>query len=78
MGSRRGRQREEKGIHELKRGIRKKGVRMAEEKREQEKETMDKTTSALLTSPNLHKLVHQVPLCGGVLASIHVYIYIYI
>ncbi len=46
---------------------------MAEEKREQEKETMDKTTSALPISPNLHKLVHQTPLCGGVLASLHIY-----
>ncbi len=38
---------------------------------------MDKTTSAILISPNLHKLVHMAPLCGGVLASIHIYIYIY-
>ncbi len=41
---------------------------MAEEKREQERETMLKTTLCYYT-PNLHKLVCQVPLCGGVLAN---------
>ncbi len=40
-------------------------------KREQERETMDKTTLCNCT-PNLHKLVHQVPLCGGVLAIVNI------
>ncbi len=31
---------------------------------------MDKTTLCHSTS-NLYKLVHQVPLCGGVLASVY-------
>ncbi len=41
---------------------------MAVGKREQERKTMDKTTLCYCT-PNLHKLVHQAPLCGGILAS---------
>ncbi len=47
------------GIHEL---IRK--TDMAQAGREQERETMDKTTLCNCT-PNSHKLVCQVPLCGG-------------
>ncbi len=43
LRSRRDRQSQEKGIHELKRGIRKTG--MDQEEREQERETMDKYIS---------------------------------
>ncbi len=41
---------------------------MAHEEIEQESETMDKNTCYCTTK--LNKLVHQVPLFGGVLASI--------
>ncbi len=42
---------------------------IAQEKREQERETVDKNTLCYCI-PNLQKLVHQVPLCGKVLASL--------
>ncbi len=57
----------EKGTHELTRRIRK--TEMAQKKREQERETIDKNTLCYCI-PNLQKLVHQVPLCGKVLASL--------
>ncbi len=51
---------EEKGIYELKRRIRK--TEMAQEEREQERETLDNNTLCYCI-PNffLQKLVHQVP-----------------
>ncbi len=50
-----------KGIHELKREISKTGI--AQEEREQERETMN-TDTLLYCTPNLQKLVYQVPRCG--------------
>ncbi len=58
----------EKGTHELMRRIRKTEDGSGKN-REQERETMDKNTLCYCI-PNLQKLVHQVPLCGKVLASL--------
>ncbi len=58
-----------RGIHELTRGTR--TTWMTQEKREQEGETMN-TNALCYCTPNLHKLVHHVPLGDGVPASIAV------
>ncbi len=55
---------EDKGIYELKRGIRKTGLGwLRKKKREQERETI------MLCTPNL---IRQAPLCGGILASYNI------